>query len=183
MGPPQLKRPPLGITSRVHMKRSQLLPLAACLAWSPLSGALAAQAAPVRTVERLYRAFAWEAIFSAGTAGRTPGFTDQSRAALENYLTPDLAQLIVADRECAARSHEICKLDYLPLWDSQDPLVSDLTILATRDSTAVEVEYRTGDGTHTVKITYHLMTTPLGWRIADILYRGGRSLKAELSAR
>ena len=176
--------PVLGLTSTPRSMR----PVAAAvifafLSLAPAPTGLAAQASPRQTVVRLYRAFAWEAVLDPAE-DPTPGFVDQPLVVLTSYLTGDLARLIVADRLCSRRSHDVCALDFEPLWDSQDVSASDMTIAPSQtDSTLVEVHYRAAGGTDGTQISYRLVHTTKGWRIADILYSNGHSLRAMLSPR
>jgi hypothetical protein len=130
-------------------------------------------------LSRLYRDFAWEA--TGGDNG--PGsltFVDQPRAVLLRYLVPELATLLLKDRECASRSSAICRLDFAPLWDSQDPEVADVsfTLLPRRPKSVVA--HLRANGRRATTIVYQMQATKAGWRIADIQFADGRSLRALL---
>jgi hypothetical protein len=141
---------------------------------------LSAQATPVEAVTRLYRDFAWEAVFAAPPAGTT-GFAQSPRATLIRYVDTTLARLLVADQACLARGQGVCNLDFSPLWGSQDPFVSELEIAATGEPTIVRVRYTIPGGDQQVTIDLQLARTTAGWRIRDIFYEGGNSLRELLS--
>ena len=94
---------------------------------SVVANAAPAKLTAVSTVERLYHDYAWEAVISEPRDGLV-GLMQESRVTLERYFDHSLAGLIVKDHECSERTHEICNLDFLPIWDGQDPVASDLTI-------------------------------------------------------
>ena len=134
---------------------------------------------PIAIVLQLYRDFAWEAVISQP---EDKGFIDQPRATLERYFDSRLADLILKDRECAARTKEICKLDFLPLWDSQDPGASDMKITSSKGNTVI-VEFRyPGDGSQ-IKIIYQTTNVSGHWRISDIRYKKGYSLLSILESK
>jgi hypothetical protein len=87
---------------------------------------------PDGVVRRLYRDFAWEAVFSDNDADRKwVGLLQQPRRVLQRYFTPKLAGLLVNDARCARKSGEICRIDFLPIWASQDPGATDLVVWDT----------------------------------------------------
>jgi hypothetical protein len=118
-------------------------------------------------VERLYRDYAWEAVMS--TPGKNvSGLMQESRATLERYFDHTLTDLIVKDSECAVRTHEICNLDFLPIWSGQDPAASDLTVTSTSDPSVVGVQFHHPAATVPIKLTFTLAKSAGGWRITDI---------------
>jgi hypothetical protein len=133
-------------------------------------------------VARLYRDFAWEAVVE------TPNWQghellDQPRVVLARYFDNELIRLWLADRACEARTHEICKIDFLPIWDSQDPSGSFVSIDSTADPTLVKVQLRHPFKTEPRVLNYRLVKTPDGWRIHDIVRPGNWSLVGLLSAK
>lgn len=131
---------------------------------------------PVDVATRLYRDFAWEVVFAASAE---PVFIDQPLAVLERYLTPELAAAVRADRACAARTHEICRLDFDPLWDAQDPAATGLRITQGAVPTRVDVSFDAPGGRHVV-VHLRLRRTASGWRIADFIGGDGRGLQSLL---
>jgi hypothetical protein len=130
-------------------------------------------------VARLYRDFAWEAVVET-PIWRGHELLDQPRAVLARYFDDDLVRLWLADRACEARTHEICKIDFMPIWDSQDPSGTFVNIAPTEDSTVVTVELR--HPYNQLKLLhYRLVKTAAGWRIHDIVLPGKWSLVSILS--
>ena len=151
-----------------------------------IAGNVAAQnvktSSALDVVARLYRDFAWEAVVE------TPNWQghellDQPRAVLARYFDNELVRLWLADRACEARTHEICKIDFMPIWDSQDPSGSFVSIDSTADPTLVKVELRHPFKTQPRVLNYRLVKTPDGWRIHDIARPGNWSLVSLLSAK
>jgi hypothetical protein len=138
-----------------------------------------AQARAVDTVAQLYRDFAWEAIVEEP---QWPGHAllDQPRDVLLRYFDEALTDLILADRACAARTHSICRLDFCPIWNSQDPGATGLRISPTEDPTVVLVRFLYPSNRQLMELTYHMVETRRGWRVHDIDYGGGMSLLALL---
>lgn len=134
---------------------------------------------PVTIVHQLYRDFAWEAVI---IQPEDKGLLDQPRATLARYFDPKLVDLILKDRECKARTKEICKLDFSPLWDSQDPGASDMKIASDKGNTViVEFQYP-GNGSQ-IRIVYQTTNVSGHWRISDIRYRNGSSLVSLLESK
>lgn len=145
-----------------------------------LVGATAMAATPDRqraVVERLYQDFAWEAVLESDA----PGLAEQSKDVLRRYFTARLAGLIAEDSACAARRREICRLDFAPLWGSQDPSAEALKITSA-DGDAVRIEYTVPSTRAHIALSFHVVNTGDGWRIDDILYPSGSSLAKLLSA-
>jgi len=134
---------------------------------------------PTAIVYKLYHDFAWEAVISEPG---DKGLLDQPRATLMRYFDSRLTALILNDREYAARTKGIGRLDFCPLWDSQDPGASDLQIGAGKRNT-VNVKFRyPGDGSN-IKIIYQTTKVSGHWRISDIRYQNGISLLSILESK
>ncbi len=96
---------------------------------------------------------------------------------------PGPAALILQDRACAARTHGICRLDFDPLWASQDPDGAHGVKVQSPDSlNVVRVALRYTNG-YEVALGYRMSRTKEGWRIADIDYASGPSLLTILSSK
>ena len=143
--------------------------------------AAAAQSTPTEAVTRLYRDFAWEVVLADPPAGAT-GFAQSPRATLIRYVDTSLARLLIADQTCLARGQGICNLDFAPLWGSQDPTVTALSIAVTSDATIVRVRYRIPGTEQEVTIDLQTVRTRAGWRVKDIIYEGGNTLRSTLGA-
>jgi hypothetical protein len=142
-------------------------------------GHLSAQAGPVTVVAQLYRDFAWEAVVDEPD-WRGHALLEQGRDVLVRYFDDTLTALIVRDRECAATTHAICRLDFSPIWDSQDPGASEMKIAATKDSSVVSVRFRHPATGQAIELSYRMIATRSGWRVHDIVYGNRRSLLALL---
>jgi hypothetical protein len=159
---------------------AHLIPL---LLFSASISAWAADPTPVQVVTRLYCDFAWEALIEEPTpAGDT--LIDQPKAVLERYLDDNLTALILKDRECVRRTHEVCRLDFVPIWASQDPGgTSGLHVSSSRDKPAiVNVRFRYVDG-QMANLRFDMVKTPRGWRVADVEYPAEPSLLKQLTSR
>ena len=109
-------------------------------------GAPAEKVEMVGVVAQLYRDFAWEAVID-DPEWKGHSLLDQSRQTLERYFDQNVARLIFSDRECAAKTQEICKLDFSPIWASQDPGATEMKIVAGAAPDIVTVRFRyPGDG-------------------------------------
>jgi hypothetical protein len=150
------------------------------LFWS--MGALAAQPeSEAKVVARLYKDYGWEA-FASQYELFGDGLTGESKTTLEKYFSPDLAKLLIDDTACEIREKGICNLDFEPLFDSQDPRITNLEV--TRLSPGkVRVEFKDPTTDDVTRIEFKLVTVGGRWRIADIIYHGHpqESLKKVLS--
>jgi hypothetical protein len=150
--------------------------LAACfqaMACEPAGGRL-------DPVERLYRDFAWEAVIDQPVS--TPTFLEQPDAVWLRYLSPRLVELLRRERDCAARTHEICQLDFDPIWASQDPGATQLTIVeGDAPDVALVTFMHPADGQR-IRLTFSLVSGAEGWSIDDIHYQVGSSLRALLES-
>lgn len=131
----------------------------------------------VQTVAKLYRDFAWEAVLAQPDAR---GLAQQPEAILLRYFTPELASALAADAACAERRGEMCALDFAPLWASQDPAAHDLSVAPGTEAGQVRVQFYPATG-QVLQLTFRLVSTNGGWRIADILYPSGSSLARQLA--
>ena len=158
----------------------KLFPRAFCIAlygFSALVSAAETVSPQVMTVTNLYREFAFEAVLEESTA---TGFAGTDKKGLLRHLTPELTDLLLNDSHCTATTREICRLEFAPLWDSQDPTGATANIQAGTAPDTVLVRVR--QGKKITKISYHLIQTNAGWKIQDISYGKGRdSLKKLLS--
>ena len=162
------------------MKYITLL-LAALPALSAMPGpALAApHDAEVQAVRALYVRFAAEAVMDDVT---TDGMMDAPPAVLRQYLTDELVELWLRDRACALRTHSLCRLDFQPIWHSQDPLGSTVRLRWDAARARVVATLGFGDGSARI-LAYSLVRQGNAWRIADIGYGAGQpTLKQLLSA-
>ena len=85
------------------------------------------------------------------------------------------------DDECVKREQGVCNLDFDPIYDAQDfeKEMTNLQIAAVVGQPDLFNVTFTNLGTRT--LVYRLTNTPSGWRISDIKYPEGPSLKEILS--
>ena len=119
---------------------------------------------PEATVLKLYRDFAWEAVMEVP---EWEGLMDQPRKVLDQYFDDNLSSLILKDRACAEKEG-LCRLDFLPIWDSQDPTARDLKVEKSGKPDVVLVKFRYLTTNEKVELKYRLSKTSRGWRISDI---------------
>ena len=140
--------------------------------------AAAASSPQVALVARLYQRFAYEAVLQRPPQ---PGLRSQPRRRLQRYFTPGLSGLLRRDQRCVERSGAVCRLDFLPLWDSQDAAGTavDVEPGATPDRVRVTLHGRGASR----RVVYRLVRLRRGWRIHDIDYAGRtRTLRGLLGA-
>ena len=135
-------------------------------------------------VADLYREFAWSALFAPDPALRGPRWevvSQQPGKILGRYFEPGLVRLLLQDRACAVRTHGVCNLDFDPIFGVQDSAgASDLSIVGvSEDRVAVSIRYPSLP--EPMKLSYMVKHAPTGWRIFDIAYPDGTSLRQLLS--
>lgn len=103
----------------------------------------------------------------------------ENDAQLARYFSPELAKLFARDRDCQVRTKEICNLGFDPIFAAQDygnePLNLEIERLAPNrlQATFTNITRRSQ--------IFEVVETPNGWRISDIVYPEGPTLKEMLS--
>jgi len=112
--------------------------------------------------------------------GKQPFLFDDERT-LSKYFDKELTALFIKDDECKKREQGVCNLDFDPIYDAQDfdEKTTNLQISAVVGQPDLFNVTFTNLGTRT--LVYRLTNTPSGWRISDIKYPEGPSLKEILS--
>jgi hypothetical protein len=131
---------------------------------------------PEGIVFKLYRDYAWEAVMAA----EWDGLMEQPPQILKQYFDDNLTALILRDRKCSEKG-EICRLDFVPIWTSQDPAAVDLTVEKTEKKNIIKVKFRYPSTNEKIELKYRVTKTTKGWRISDISGKDW-SLLAILSA-
>lgn len=134
----------------------------------------------VTVVAKLYRDFAWEAVVEEPDAVEQ-GLLDQPGHRLAKYFDDSLVSLILKDRACAKKTKEVCRLNFSPIWASQDPGAAQLKVLATKAPNIVSVKFIYPSTGETIHLSYNLANTKHGWRITDVSAYSGMSLRSILS--
>jgi hypothetical protein len=127
---------------------------------------------PDGIVVKLYRDYAWEAVMAAGL----DGLMQQSPPVLKQYFDDNLVALILRDRKCSDKG-DICRLDFDPIWSSQDPAAVDLTVARTNKNNIIKVQFRYPSTNEKIELRYHVTNTVKGWRINDISGKNWSLLK------
>jgi len=155
----------------------------ALCAWMLAAAPAAAQppGGAVKAVAKLYQDFAAEAVMDTAELS-IPDLFGGPKATMARYLDDPLIALVMADRECARRTQEVCNLDFSPIWDSQDMVGVTVKIAQgkTPDRADVELKFPPNE---IRKLTYVMVKTPAGWRVHDIEYDGHESLVRMLKAK
>jgi hypothetical protein len=134
------------------------------------AAAMAETASPQAFVDGIYKHYLGK---------ESKGLALSNDAIIRRYFAPALAGSIVKDFAQAHKAGEVPLLNGDPFIDAQDWEISDLktAVKSTGASTAVATvtfvmfkEPRT--------VTLDLVSTPAGWRIADIRWASGGSLRA-----
>ena len=153
-----------------------------CLCALATTALAQASSGAVSAVAKLYQDFASEAVFDSPEFATLDLFP-RPKATLARYLDDDLVALVMADRACSERKQEVCNLDFAPIWDAQDVAGTTVKISATKDPSRVLVELKFRDEPTVRRLTYHMVKTPLGWRVHDIEYDSHESLVKMLKRR
>lgn len=132
----------------------------------------------IELVRKLYKAFAWEAVMPSEESDI---LIDQPKDVLKAYFEPTLVDLLVADRECA-RKEGSCKLDKHPLFGVENPIAHGLEISQGDSASIVRVQFNWIDGSkdELVDVQFRMAMTKNGWRVGDVVYENGPSLKVLL---
>ena len=154
------------ITFRYALFISLLFTCAACL------GADAKESSPEDFIRALYR-------FHQPGKDTPDWFADKQT--LSKYFDKELTALVIKDDECVKREQGVCNLDFDPIYDAQDfeKETTNLKIAAVEGQPDLFNVTFTNLGTRT--LFHRLTNTPSGWRISDIKYPEGPSLKEILS--
>ena len=109
---------------------------------------------------------------------RGPFFQTRSRALLNKYFEKDLANLIWNDR--LKSKGEVGVIDGDPLYDAQDMEIKHFVINKARHAQGHELVDATFENIGVKKtITFIMIKGAAGWRIHDIDYGEGRTLRSE----
>ncbi len=117
-------------------------------------------------------------LYAAQKAGSGPFFQTRSRALVDKYFTKSLADLIWKD--ALAAHGEVGAIDFDPLYGSQDPQITDFTIMETgwggdskfgpADEAVVQVTFKDSGKERMVSYQFK-QGRDKKWKIYDIHYR------------
>jgi len=142
---------------------------------------IAAPSNELDPVVRLYRDFAWEAVIDTPAAG--PALLSESDAVWSRYFSPRLIKLLRKDRQCVSRTRGVCKLDFSPIWASQDPGAARLKVVPGDAPATVNVFFDYPANRVRIGMKFFLKQSGARWFIDDIQYGDGRRLGTILEAR
>ena len=123
----------------------------------------------------IYRDFAFTTIMSDYWKHST--LIEQPKGILSLYFTDELVELILKDRKCVRETHEICNLDFDPIFASQDPGAESLQISEPDENKRIYVRFTYPPNGEKISLMYEVQKTNRGWRIKDIIYKDGPSLR------
>ena len=118
-------------------------------------------------------------LYSAHKEKADPLQYPASKKLLGAYFEKGLLSLFLKDQ--SESQGEVGKVDFDPLYDAQDFKIKDFSVaLVAQQKDSVEVTASFKNIGMSEKIVFLLSNTPQGWRITDIKYSDGRSLKGIL---
>jgi hypothetical protein len=136
-------------------------------------------------VAKLYTAYAWQPLWRSLDV-RT-SINHENLNTLKKYFTPELVSLLNADKKCAELdSMRSCNIDFDMLFTSQDPHVFAISVGRGKSDEQVvvtfndEYPFTNYKAPHKYSVICVVAKTKAGWRISDILYGEGSSLKSKL---
>lgn len=116
------------------------------------------------------------ALYRDHDAGRSPFFQTGSRAPLDQYFEPSLAELIWKD--AVEAKGEVGALGFDPLYDGQDVEPKNLTVQPAQvEGTTARVPVSFDSYGEKRQVTYVLAHAGGTWKISDIRYADGRTLR------
>lgn len=157
-----------------HWALRLVLPLLFCC---PMLASAAPNGGGAEVVAHLYRDFGWQA-FAIRQDLFGEGLEQQHKEVLGRYFNAQLVDLITKDAACQMKEHGICRLDFDILFDSQDPVVTDLEVQVPAPG-KVQVRFANPVNGETTAIDFMVARTAGQWRIVDVFYgaKQKRSLK------
>jgi len=108
---------------------------------------------------------------------RRISFTDKKQ--MERYFTPELIGLFLKDADCVKRTHEVCGLEGDPIYDSQDSGDEEIPVTIAPHSPLPHPSFEVTfvDLGRKETLIYELLKTKKGWRVSNIVYPDGGTLK------
>jgi len=134
---------------------------------------------PRDTVVQLYRDFSAQIVLEEPLQ---PGLWGQSLQVWGKYFSKQIVHLYAVTLRCADK-HGICTTEVSPIWYSQDPGSVTVSVKPGPVESIViaTIEYpKDAVGSGTAKLEYRLVRDGDRWKIADIAYPDGTTLKGWL---
>ena len=120
----------------------------------------------LNTVRRLYNAF------PPATSPNASTISNQNLVKLKKFFNNDLANLIAKDNKCAKREG-VCKLEFNPIYSSQDDESAQVTINQIGEDVFADIAY---PGQKVVQIKFELVKESQIYKISNIYYQSKKSL-------
>lgn len=121
----------------------------------------------IPVLKQLYKAF-------PATGGlNDQSIVEQKKVILEKYFDKQLSSLITRDNLCKQRTQEICKLDFDPIYASQDPEINNINYIVNKGYVDVYLFYV--GIKKPIKVIYSFNKE--NNKINNILYQDGTSLQ------
>jgi len=120
----------------------------------------------LNTVRSLYNAF------PPATSPNAPTISNQNLVKLKKFFNNDLANLIAQDNECA-KKESICKLEFDPIYNSQDDESAKVTINQIGSDIFADITY---PEQKIMKIKFELLKENQVYKISNIYYPSKKNL-------
>ena len=121
-----------------------------------------------------------EAIYKSYLGKESKGIALVKPAEIRRYFAPALAAAMIKDQAEAAKRREVPTLESDPFIDAQDWEIADIAIVVTATGAKVDASVSFTNFKEKHEITYDLVQTPAGWRIANIKFGSGRESLRQL---
>jgi hypothetical protein len=126
---------------------------------------------PGDVVRALYAAYPWEG---------SEAVQNEPREVLARYFDERMTDLLLKDRECVKREGGLCNITAALLYAAQDAEIVDFRLCeSARGPEWIDVRFRNFGEDEL--IAFRMTKTSAGWRVADLLYGGERSVAKALS--
>jgi len=110
--------------------------------------------------------------FSPATSPKSPTISNQNLANLNKFFNKNLASLIAKDNECA-KKEGVCKLEFDPIYSSQDDENAQVTIKQIGEDVFADIAY---PEQKVVQIKFELVKESQIYKISNISYTSKKSL-------
>lgn len=115
-------------------------------------------------------------LYKAHAAGQSPFFQTDDRARLDKYFEPSLASLIWQDAVTA--NGEVGAIEFDPLYAAQDMDIKNLAVSPAQiEGNNARVIVTFDNFGQKVQLNYSLVLVGNEWKIADIAYADGPTLR------
>jgi Protein of unknown function (DUF3828) len=119
-------------------------------------------------------------LYRVHNAKRGPFFQTKSKALIYKYFEKDLADMIWKDR--VNSKGEVGVIDGDPLYDAQDMEIKNFAIgKATYEGGKADIPVSFTNLGEQKSITFNLRKGAAGWRIHDIYYGNGRTMRQDFT--